>query len=71
MPETSLATMSERATKTFLPSPTATPDSAARSRAKVLTLGMDDWGLGQHDCEKAASAATGSSEHDDDARSVS
>ena len=58
MPETSLATASESATKTFLQSPTATPDSAARSRAKVLTLGMDDWGLGQHDCETAASAAT-------------
>ena len=41
--ETSLATMSERATKTFLQSPAATPDTAARSRAKVLTLGMSDW----------------------------
>ena len=55
--------MSERATKTFLQSLTANPDSAASSLAKLLTLGM---GLGQHDCGKAASAAARSSEHDDD-----
>ena len=51
--------MSERATKTFLQSLTANPDSAASSLAKLLTLGM---GLGQHDCGKAASAAARSSE---------
>ena len=51
--------MSERATKTFLQSLTANPDSTASSLAKLLTLGM---GLGQHDCGKAASAAARSSE---------